>query len=125
MVYRSDGYASAEALAAEMVQGWKDSPGHRRNMLEPAVTQTGVAIAQAADGRYFGVQMFGRPKSEAIRFEVRNLAGKEVAYTVDGRSYSLPPRVTRTHSVCRPVELAIPSRGVLARPENGATYEVR
>lgn len=125
MVYRSDDYASAEALAGEMVEGWKNSPGHRRNMLEPAVTQTGVALAQAADGRYFGVQMFGRPKSQAIRFAVRNLGDKEVRYTLDGHAFALGPRVTRTHSVCRPVELGIPSRGFSAPAKNGETYEIR
>ncbi len=125
MVYRSEGYESPEALAAGMIDGWKESPGHRRNMLEPAVTQTGVAVALAADGRYFGVQMFGRPKSEAIRFAVRNRAGEAVHYTVDGHAYSLGPHTTRTHLVCRPVELRIPSRGVSAQPKDGAEYEIR
>lgn len=125
MVYRSEGYDSADALAGGIVEGWKQSPGHRRNMLDPAITHTGVAVAEASDGRYFAAQMLGRPKSQAIRFSVRNVAGEAVRYTVDGRTYTLGPRVTRTHSVCRPVELRIPSRGVSARPADGAKYEVR
>lgn len=71
--YRSSGYDSA-TLAREMVEGWKESPEHRKNMLEPAVTQTGVGIAQGDDGRYFGVQMFGRPKSAARRAPTRHAA---------------------------------------------------
>src|SRR5438093_8390140 len=35
-LYRSAGY-DAPALAEEMVEGWKKSPGHRKNMLDPAV----------------------------------------------------------------------------------------
>nr|WP_049780242.1 CAP domain-containing protein [Aromatoleum aromaticum] len=127
--YRSDGFGSSAELAEAFVEGWKNSPEHRRNTLEPAVTQTGVGLAQGADGRFFGVQMFGRPKSASIRFEVQNRSGERVAYRTGERDFSLQPRELRTHRACRPSRLSI------ARPagdspfttdiEDGRRYTVR
>ena len=123
-MYRSTGY-EAPGLAREMVDGWKQSPEHRKAMTDPAVTQTGVAVARSADGRYYGVQMFGRPKSEAIGFTVRNLAAKDVAYHMDERRFWLAPRVERTHSVCRAVSLTIETpQPFSARPADGTTYVI-
>ena len=123
-LYRSSGYGTA-ALAEALVEGWKGSPEHRRNMLNTAVTQTGVGIAQGEGGRYYAVQMFGRPKSAAIRFSVRNRAGEMIEYRAAGRSFSLAPRATRTHTVCRPPTLRVElSKPFTARPGNGASYTV-
>jgi uncharacterized protein YkwD len=46
---------------AAMMQGWKDSPGHRRNMLLADVNEIGVGAAQGKSGRWYFVQLFGRP----------------------------------------------------------------
>lgn len=121
--YRSAGFASAAALAAELIEGWKYSPEHRKNMLEPAVTETGVGIAQAEDGRYYAVQMFGRPKRAAISFSLRNQSGERVEYRVGGRSYSLAPRVVRKHTMCRAARLEIGPR-FRAQAADGARYSV-
>jgi uncharacterized protein YkwD len=43
------------------VEGWKRSPGHRRNLLAREATQTGVAVARSDQGYYYAVQLFGRP----------------------------------------------------------------
>ena len=127
-VFRSRGYPSAAALAREMVQGWKDSPQHRAAMLERDAIETGVGIAQDAQGRYYGVQMFGRPKSAALRFDIRNAAGATVKYQVGERPYALPARTTREHTVCRPVMLTIlvPSspKPVRLSAEAGANYTI-
>ena len=65
--YSSRGYATRE-LAQGFIDGWKKSPGHRRNMLDPDVTQTGVAVARGAKaGHYYAVQMFGRPRALGCR----------------------------------------------------------
>jgi Cysteine-rich secretory protein family len=120
-LYRSAGYDAA-SLAADMVEGWKKSPEHRKSMLDPAVTQTGVGIAQDEKGRYYGVQMFGRPKASAIRFSVQNRAAREIEYRMGERRFSLPPRAERSHSVCRPLGITIGSFS--ARPSDGATYIV-
>lgn len=122
--YRSGGYRAA-GLARELVEGWKGSPGHRENMLDPAVTQTGVGVARGSDGRYFAVQMFGLPARAAVRFTVRNEGGARATYRLDERSYSLPARATRTHLVCRPPQLRLPRRDGPVTPEDGATYAIR
>ena len=49
--YSSDG--------SVMVDMWMDSPGHRANILKPQYTRIGVGVAQAANGAWFGVQVFG------------------------------------------------------------------
>ena len=66
--YSSEGFATAD-LAARLVEGWKKSPGHRKNMLDPDVTETGMAVAhREKSGKYYAVEMFGRPRSAAIEF---------------------------------------------------------
>jgi len=50
---------------ASMMQGWRESAGHRRNMLLEDVTQIGVGAAQGRSGRWYFVQLFGRPAEPA------------------------------------------------------------
>jgi hypothetical protein len=120
-LYRSAGYDAA-SLAADMVEGWKSSPEHRKSMLDRDVTQSGVGIARDEKGSYYGVQMFGRPKASAIRFNVQNRAARAIEYRMGERRFSLPPRAERSHSVCRSLGIAIGSFS--ARPSDGATYVV-
>ena len=47
--------------AVAMLDGWKNSTGHRRNMLLPDVTEIGVGAALGKSGRWYFVQLFGRP----------------------------------------------------------------
>lgn len=116
-VYSSAGF-TADDLAHRLFTGWRNSPGHRKNMLDPNVTETAVSIAHSAKtGHYYAVQLFGRPKSESIEFKVENRAGIEVEYVLDGQTFALPPRVTRTHQGCKPFELAF--RGEATQPTNG------
>jgi uncharacterized protein YkwD len=122
--YSSAGFATGR-LAEGFVTGWKESPPHRKNMLDPDVTDTGVAVARSADGTYYAVQMFGRPRSMQIQFKVTNRAGVPVTYTLDGQSFPLPPRVTRTHTVCRPPKLEFNSvKGDTLNPRGGSHYVV-
>jgi hypothetical protein len=126
--FRSVGYESAAQLAEKFVEGWKASPEHRRNMTDSALTQTGVGVARDDRGRYFAVQMFGRPKSAAIRFEVGNRSSEKLEYRAGERRFSLSPRASRTHLVCRPPGLSI-RRPVESKPFNtratdGARYTV-
>ncbi len=44
-----------------MMVGWKKSTGHRRNMLLDDITEIGVGAAQGKSGRWYFVQIFGRP----------------------------------------------------------------
>ncbi len=48
-------------LAAYFVQGWKNSPGHYRNIMRPEYNRTGVAVSyNPLTQIVFGVQKFGR-----------------------------------------------------------------
>lgn len=105
--FNSAGFGTRE-LAEELVEGWKKSPGHRKNMLDPDVTETGVAVAHSSKtGYYYAVQMFGRPVSQRLQFRITNKADRAVEYRVGEQTYSLPPRYTRTHQQCRPSELTL------------------
>ncbi|WP_166828641.1 CAP domain-containing protein [Thalassoroseus pseudoceratinae] len=111
--FRTTGFATAP-LAERFVEGWKESPGHRKNMLREAVIETGVAIAQSeTTGVYFAVQLFGRPKSAAIDFQVTNQGDREIRYRIGNRKFRLPSRFTRTHHQCQPGHLEL-----LATSEN-------
>lgn len=104
-VYSSAGFTTEE-LARQFFRGWQHSPGHRKNMLAPAVSDTSVTIARSKEtGYYYAVQMFGRPKSERLIFQVTNHANATVTYEIGDRTFPLPPRYTRTHQRCRPTQL--------------------
>jgi hypothetical protein len=95
-----------EELADKFFEGWKESPPHRKNMLNSAATETGVAVAQSDQtGYFYGVQMFGRPKSAQIEFQIANRAAVELSYRLGDRTFMLRPQFTRTHLRCRPMEL--------------------
>ena len=97
---------SNDKLTDDFVTGWKNSPGHRRNMLDRDATETGVGVARSEKtGHYYAVQVFGRPKSAAIAFTVANKSGAEVKYSVGDAAYTLPARYSRTHTICRPAEV--------------------
>ncbi len=104
--FNSAGFTTPE-LASEFFEGWKASPGHRKNMLDPDVIETGLAIAQGVDsGYFFAVQVFGRPKSKAVEFTITNDAPIAVEYKMGDRTFTLEPRHIRTHQVCRLRDLA-------------------
>jgi len=104
-VYSSEGYTTQQ-VAKGLVDGWKKSPGHRKNMLDPDVIEAGMAVANSEkSGKYYGVQMFGRPKSALIEFQVVNESGQDVKYLVGDETQTLGPRFTRTHQDCRPGEI--------------------
>jgi uncharacterized protein YkwD len=125
--YSSQGF-TAEELAEAIFRGWKESPGHRKNMLDPDVTDVGVAVARAEDtGYYYAVQDFGRPASKRIEFEIASESDDTARYTLGGQEFSLSPRHIRTHQICRPAELAIPSAEgnggpAAVRPGEGDRY---
>ncbi|MGE0760243.1 MAG: CAP domain-containing protein [Pirellulaceae bacterium] len=115
--YDSTGF-TVEQLARGFYRGWKQSPEHRENMLDPAVRETAVAIARSdSTGYYYGVQMFGRPRSDAIRFTISNRSGTTVSYRLGDRDFELPPRYSRTHEQCRAAELAMPAADESEEPE--------
>src|ERR1700732_391552 len=47
---------TTEGLAESLFNGWKNSPEHRANMLDPDVYDIGVAVARSEkSGKYYGV----------------------------------------------------------------------
>lgn len=127
--YYSSAGITTEELTRGFVRGWKHSPEHRKNMLDPDVTEIGVAVARSEQtGYYYAVQMFGRPKSRLIRFMVRNNSDAVIQYEIADRTFSLPPRVTRTHRQCRPAELSVQwpteQESTVVQLNNGDHYTV-
>jgi hypothetical protein len=118
------------ALAHQAVEGWKNSPGHRANMLQPGVTEIGVAVARApnADPKFISVQLFGRPEALKVEFRIENKAGAAVGYTLGEKTHALPVRSIVTHASCDPKQLTFDKAGTAARrfePRNGDRYVVR
>ena len=53
------GYPNAETV----VDGWMNSSGHRRNILDREVGETGIGIARSSAGGVYYCQVFGRQLS--------------------------------------------------------------
>ncbi len=128
--YDSTGFTT-RGLADAFVDGWQQSPEHRRNMLDRDVTEIGVGLAQSEDtGYWYAVQNFGRPRSMRIEFEIANESGVTVNYTIADRSFTLPPRYSRTHQICRPsqVTFQLPGseggRTLTEQPTTGDKYVI-
>jgi len=119
---------TTEALVSGVVEGWKQSPDHRRNMLQPEVVDTAVALAQSpASQRYYVVQLFGRPRAAMLRFSVVNATASPVRYRLAGQSFDLPPSATRNHEQCRSGALAVgngSAGGPPIEPVDGRRYRL-
>jgi uncharacterized protein YkwD len=121
--FTTGSFATAE-LARRFVESWKGSPGHRRNMLEEAATDIGAAVAHAPkSGRYYGVQMFGRPSSRMIEFRVTNVSRRSIDYRVGSKAWRLAASEGRAHKLCVPEEVSFPQaesgKGRTIRPSGG------
>jgi uncharacterized protein YkwD len=117
--YSSFGFSPAE-VAERFTTAWKESPDHRKNMLDPDVTELGVAVGQSKKtGYYFAVQMFGRPTSLRIEFTIFNRTATTIHYESGERELTLPPGYSRTHFICRPYEIKLYS--VDAKVPNNTT----
>ena len=98
-------------------------------MLDPAVTETGVGVAQREQtGDYYAVQLFGRPMSQQIAFQITNTSNVAIPYTIDGQLFSLPPQATSTHQQCRPPEVTFHWPGTqeptTVHPNQGDRYTI-
>jgi uncharacterized protein YkwD len=120
----------AGPLGERFFTGWRESSGHRKNMLDPDVTETGVAVARSEKtGHYYAVQMFGRPKSAALEFKIHNRSDEAIRYVIEEETFNLPPRATRTHRRCRPAEASFIWPGeekpdASVKPASGETFVV-
>ncbi|HJV62761.1 MAG TPA: CAP domain-containing protein [Albitalea sp.] len=126
--FSTAGFAGAD-LARRFVDGWKQSPPHRHNMLEADAVETGVAVAHSTrSGHYYAVQMFGRPAALRVAFRIANRSPARLHYELGGQTFDLPPRVTRTHEQCRAdlLRLRLPGerQPVTIEPTQGGRYVV-
>lgn len=104
-------------LATRMVDGWKGSPPHRKNMLIEHATQTGVAIVKSQTAeKYIGVQLFGRPLAKQYQFEIVNSASRSVNFTLNGKRAELLTSHTLRYTLCDPAEITfeVKAGGLLA-----------
>ena len=105
-------------LARAAIQGWMNSPGHRKNLLMDHVSQIGVGVAKTpGEERYISVQMFGRPHDMAYKFRINNASGQTVTYDFLSRTQEIKPRYTTTHTACLPGEVTFkqPGDGLIGR----------
>jgi len=60
IVYSGTGkkYSTNEEIAADAVNGWMNSPGHRQNILEPFWKSEGIGIAIALNGELYATENF-------------------------------------------------------------------
>lgn len=118
----------APNLARKAVEGWMNSPGHRRNLLNDGVTEIGVAVAKAPDHdpKYIAVQLFGRPRSLAVVFQISNATGSAVGYTFAGKTEQITPRYSVTHTECRggSITFSLPG-GLFSAARQLGRYEAR
>jgi uncharacterized protein YkwD len=49
------------------VVAWWYSPGHKENLLNPEFTETGVGVAEGADGTFFVTQIFVHPPPKPLK----------------------------------------------------------
>lgn len=106
--------APADADRAEIgksfVAVWMDSPGHKKNLLDPAVTEIGIGAARRGE-KVYAVQLFGTPKGAEWKFRVTNDTDTDLSYTLGGQRFDLKPRVTMIHPSVRPIEFAFTPPG--------------
>lgn len=113
-------------LARGAVNGWKNSPPHRKAMVDPFVTEIGVGVVKAArEHRYLSVQLFGRPRALQYRFTIRNMAATRVGYSHTGRQHELPPRTEVQHTECNPANLRFEQVRTANRRRGRAEFATR
>lgn len=59
--YLGENIAFGYAGAAEVMNGWMNSTGHRANILDPNYTEIGIAVKANPEGVPYYTQVFGKP----------------------------------------------------------------
>jgi hypothetical protein len=112
---RSSSGLSTGTLAIQVVAGWMNSAAHRANIMSAAVTEVGVGVAEApgAVAKFISVELFGRPQSASVAFQVVNASDTEVRFAFAGKVRDLKPRVSVVETSCQPGEIAFSTAGGL------------
>ena len=125
--YSSAGFNTKE-LADKLVQGWKDSPAHRKNMLEHDAIDTGLAVVyRSHDGieDFYAVQLLGTLESATINFQVLNRNESPIVYRVNEKSFTLNPNMGRGHGRCATPDVQFEGRAQgRFKPANGECFLV-
>jgi uncharacterized protein YkwD len=58
----AENIAAGQTSAAQVVEGWMNSPGHRANILDGELTQIGVGHATGGEYGTYWTQVFGIPR---------------------------------------------------------------
>ncbi len=99
-------------LARDAVEGWKNSPGHRKNLVAPYVTEIGVGVAKArGEEKYLSVQLFGRPEALKYEFKIQNGLTDPVVYKFGAETHEIRPRNIITHTACQPAPIVFERAG--------------
>ena len=105
-------------LASRVVEGWKNSPGHRRNLIAPQVIDIGVGIFKARGAeKYIAVQLMGRPARLKYRFEIQNWSGGPIPFYFRGKRRVLQPSYSIRLTACLPdyIRFELPSQKAYQR----------
>jgi hypothetical protein len=99
----------ATTLARDVVEGWKNSPAHRDNLLQKSATEVGVAVVPAPDRdpKFVSVQLLAQPDSAKVQFTIENRSGVTVHATMGPDSSALAPHSLITFETCEPYELVL------------------
>ncbi len=127
---------TAQRLANEVIEGWKNSPLHRTNLVEADATEIGVSVIRAPDRhpKFVSVQMFGRPEASKVTFSVTNTAQLPVSYTLGHEAHVVEPRMIVTHEFCASGRISFDragnwltgsSIGASFDPQNGVSFTLR
>ena len=117
----------ARQLARDALEGWKKSPGHRKNLVTPHVTDIGVGVAKVSGAeKYLSVQLFGRPEALKYAFTIQNGLTSNVTYSFGGQKHQVAPREVVTHVACNPDPIVFERAGppLIGRSLSG-TYQAR
>ncbi|WZL74201.1 SafA/ExsA family spore coat assembly protein [Clostridiaceae bacterium 35-E11] len=60
--YAGENIAMGQRTPEEVMKGWMNSPGHRKNILSPNFIQIGVGYAVNGNGTKYWTQMFIKPR---------------------------------------------------------------
>ena len=116
-----------ERRAADAMQGWTTSPGHRRNLLLARAVDTGVGAASSPGAPQVVVQLFGQPRSARYSFQVLNDSDWRVSYAMGPALFRSEPHTRTTHTSCDPKTIVFNLGGGNAprrQVQAGAVYRV-
>src|SRR5262249_32756501 len=61
-LYFGENIAYGQENLEQLVKGWMDSPGHRKNILSKDFTEIGLGIGRTKDDVPYFTQVFGKPR---------------------------------------------------------------